>query len=523
MGDTMKKSLALLLMVASLPAWAAPPEKFAARVEAVRAAAEVPGLAIAIVENGKIALARGFGVRKLGSPEKVDGDTIFMTGSTGKAMTTAALATLVDAGKLKWDDRVADLIPGFQMYDPWVTREMTMRDLLVHRSGLGLGAGDLLVIPRGTLSRAEVVRRLRFIKPATSFRSGYAYDNILYIVAGHVIDQVSGQPYEEYIREHVFKPAGMLHSTSDEAHRFATANRAAPHARTGGAVRGIGPLKLLDEHDNLAPSSTPAGLLAISANDMARWLQIQLAKGKLPEGGRLFSEESSAEMWAPQTIEPIGPALPGLEEMTPNFQQYALGWEVRDYGGAKIIWHSGGVFGFVTVVVLIPAKNVGFAITQNSEDGQARFGLMYELLDHYLELPKKDWPALITKVRKARFDAAVAAVNANAAAPVPSKPTLPLPQYAGRYVDAWYGAIAIESNAQGLRVNFTNTPNMGGRLQHWQYDTFIARFDDPNIEPAYVTFAIGAEGKVERISMKAVSPIADFSFDYHDLLFTPAP
>jgi CubicO group peptidase (beta-lactamase class C family) len=521
MGDIMKKFLALMIL--SLPAWAAPPAKFEARVEAVRTAAEVPGMAIAIVENGKVALARGFGVRKLGSPEKVDGDTIFMTGSTGKAVTTAALATLVDAGKLEWDDRVADLIPGFQMYDPWVTREMTVRDLLVHRSGLGLGAGDLLVIPRGTLSRAEVVRRLRFIKPATSFRSGYAYDNVLYIVAGHVIDLVSGQPYEDYVREHVFKPAGMLHATSDEAHRFATANRASPHGRTGGAVRGIGPLKLLDERDNLAPSSTPAGLLALSANDLARWLQIQLARGALPEGGRLFSEDASAEMWTPQTIEPIGPALPGLEAMTPNFQQYALGWEIRDYGGARIVWHSGGVFGFVTVVVLIPGKNVGFAITQNSEDGQARFGLMYELLDHYLGLPKKDWPALITKVRKQRFDVAVAAVNAQAAAPVQSKPTLPLPQYAGRYVDAWYGAIAIEADPQGLRINFTNTPNMGGSLQHWQYDTFIARFDDSNIEPAYVTFAIGAEGKVERITMKPVSPIADFSFDYQDLLFTPAP
>jgi CubicO group peptidase (beta-lactamase class C family) len=519
----MKKSFALVLMLVVLPAWAAPPAKFEARVEAVRKAAEVPGMAIAIVENGKVTLARGFGVRKLGSPEKVDGDTIFMSGSTGKAMTTAALATLVDAGKLKWDDRVADLIPGFQMYDPWVTREMTVRDLLVHRSGLGLGAGDLLVIPRGTLSRAEVVRRLRFIKPARSFRSGYAYDNVLYIVAGHVIDLVSGQPYEDYMREHVFKPAGMLHSTSDEAHRFANANRAAPHARTGGAIRGMGPLKPLDERDNLAPSSTPAGLLAISANDFARWLQIQLARGKLPEGGRLFSEEASAEMWTPQTIEPIGPALPGLEEMTPNFQQYALGWEVRDYGGAKIIWHSGGVFGFVTVVVLIPEKNVGFAITQNSEDGQARFGLMYELLDHYLGRPKKDWPALITKVRKQRFEAAATAVSAKAAEPVQSKPTLPLEKYAGRYVDAWYGAITIDSHANGLRVNFTNTPNMGGRLEHWQYDTFIARFDDTNIEPAYVTFSLGAEGKVERITMKAVSPLADFSFDYHDLLFTPDP
>src|SRR6187399_3732494 len=170
MGDSMKKFLALVALVSSLPAWAAPPAKFEARVEAVRKAAEVPGMAIAIVENGKVTLARGFGVRKLGSPDKVDGDTIFMTGSTGKAMTTAALATLVDAGKLKWDDRVADHIPGFQMYDPWVTREMTVRDLLVHRSGLGLGAGDLMFVPRSKRSRAQMLEGLKHIKPATSFR-----------------------------------------------------------------------------------------------------------------------------------------------------------------------------------------------------------------------------------------------------------------------------------------------------------------------------------------------------------------
>src|SRR6187455_2897312 len=240
MGNDMKTFFALVLAVSSLSATAAPPADFAARVDAVRTAAEVPGMAIAIVENGAVTLARGFGVRKLGSPDKVDGDTIFMTGSTGKAMTTAALATLVDAGKLEWDDRVADLIPGFQMYDPWVTREMTLRDLLVHRSGLGLGAGDLLVIPRGTLSRAEVVKRLRFIKPATSFRSGYAYDNVLYIVAGHVIDVVSGQPFEDYVREHLFKPAGMTTATTGNDERFTNPNRARPHGRLDGPMRGLG-------------------------------------------------------------------------------------------------------------------------------------------------------------------------------------------------------------------------------------------------------------------------------------------
>lgn len=517
-----KLAPALALLAIAAPAWADPPAGFEARADALRQAAGVPGMAITIVEDGRVTMARGFGVRKLDSPAKVDADTIFMTGSTGKAMTTAALATLVDAGKLGWDDKVIDRLPSFQMYDPWVTREMTVRDLLVHRSGLGLGAGDLLFVPRGKLSRAEIVRRLRYIKPATSFRSGYAYDNILYTVAGALIEAVSGQRYEDYVREHVFRPAGMLRSTADPEHRFATANRAYPHGRTGGTVRGLGEQAVLDERDQLGQSSAPAGLLAISANDMAKWLQLQLAHGALLGGGRLFSEAQSAEMWKPVTIEPISPAPPGLEGIQPTFQQYALGWEVRDYAGAKIVWHAGGVFGFVTSVVLIPEKNVAFTIVINSEDSDVRLGLMYELLDHYLGRPRQDWPARFAAFKRQRLAASAATVAAAAAAPAKIGPSLPVARYAGTYTDAWYGDVRIGADAQGLTIDFTNTPGMTGRLRHWQYDSFIARFTDKGIEPAYVTFALDANGKVERATMKPVSPTADFSFDYQDLDLRPA-
>jgi CubicO group peptidase (beta-lactamase class C family) len=227
------KRLALILLAAACaaPAIAAPPAGFEDRAEALRREIGVPGMAIAIVEDGKVALARGFGVRALGASEAADADTIFPTGSTGKAFTVAALAILVDQGKIGWDDKVIDRLPGFQMYDPWVTREMTIRDLLVHRSGLGLGAGDLMFVPRTNLSRAESVRRLRYLKPATSFRSGFAYDNVLYMVAGQLIEAVSGETWERFTAEHVLKPAGMLHSTSDDEARFANTDRAQPHAR----------------------------------------------------------------------------------------------------------------------------------------------------------------------------------------------------------------------------------------------------------------------------------------------------
>ncbi|QXQ07310.1 serine hydrolase [Sphingosinicellaceae bacterium] len=517
----MRSLVVLLALACAVPALAAPPTNFDARVEALRQKVGVPGMAVAIVEDGKVVLARGYGVRKLGGSEPVDADTLFMTGSTGKAMTVAALATLVDAGKLGWDDKVADRLPGFQMYDAWVTREMTVRDLLVHRSGLGLGAGDLLFVPHGSLSRAEIVHRLRYIKPTTSFRSGYAYDNILYTVAGALIEAVSGQGYEDYLRDHVFKPAGMVSSTADPAVRLATVDRAQPHARIGGTVRGLAPQRMLDEHDQLGQSSAPAGLLAISAADMAKWLQLQLAHGKLPGGGRLFSETSSAEMWQPVTIEPIAAPPPELAGTEPSFLNYALGWEVRDYAGAKIIWHAGGVFGFVTSVVLIPEKNVAFAITLNSEDSSLRLGLMYELLDHYLGRPPQDWPARYAAYVERRLTTSAATVTQRAATPAQVGPSLPLARYAGSYADPWYGTVRVGSDAKGLAIDFTTTPGMTGRLVHWQYDSFIARFDDPGTEPAYVTFALDADGKVERVAMKPVSPTADFSFDYQDLQLTP--
>jgi CubicO group peptidase (beta-lactamase class C family) len=511
----------LSTMLAGL-ACAAPPADFAQRAEAARTQIGVPGMAIAIVEDDRVSFAKGFGVKALGKPDRVDADTIFPTGSTGKAVTVAALAVLVDEGKIGWDDRVIDRLPGFQMYDPWVTREMTIRDLLVHRSGLGLGEGDLLFVPRTNLSRAESVRRLRYLKPATSFRSGYAYDNVLYMVAGQLIESVSGETWEKFVADHVLKPAGMLHSTSDEDHRFATVNRAQPHARMNGGLRGAGDQELLDEREELGRNAAPAGGLAVSANDMARWLLIQLDGGRIPGGsGRLFSEAAHAQMWRPVVVQPIAERPAALSLTQPSFSAYALGWDVEDYRGTKIIWHGGAVFGFLTAVALLPDKHIGFSIQINSEDREIVRGLMYELLDHYLGLPKTDWVARYRAEKQRQVSEALATLKARSAQPAGAGPSLPIARYAGTYKDPWYGNIEIAAADGRLRIDFKSTPRMGGVLEHWQYDTFVTRFDDKTIEPAYVTFSLDADGKVDRVTMKAVSPLADFSYDYHDLLFTP--
>ena len=518
----MRYLIASVLLALPVFASAAPPKNFDARVESVMKASEVPGAAIAIVENGKVTLARGYGVRKLGSAEAVGADTLFQIGSTTKAVTATALALLVEEGKIRWDDRVIDHLPGFRMYDPWVTREITVRDILVHRSGLGRGQGDLMFVPSTEISRADLVKRIQFLKPATSFRSGFAYDNVLYAVAGQLIEAVSGKTWEQFVEERILQPVGMKSSVTNDVDRLSAPDRAYPHGRVG-ELRGIGPQQTFDEKKvALGANVGPAGAIAAGANDLARWLAVQLASGQLPGSEqRLFSAESAQAMWQPVVPVPATPFPPALADAVPQFRGYALGWMVQDYRGHKVIQHGGGTQGFRAVVVLIPEKNTGFAIVNNSEDNELVPGLHYELLDHYLGLPKHDWPKAFRDFFAERNKAGLEAQKAADAQRPKSLPTLPLASYAGSYSDPWYGPIAIAETGGQLAIDFKQTPGMVGPLEHWAYDTFVARWPDPLIEPAFVTFALDAAGKPARITMKAFSPVADFSFDYHDLEFTP--
>ena len=510
-----------LLACLAIPAQADPPEGFAERVESLRAKSEAPGIAIAIVEGGETTLARGWGTREMDGEARVDADTIFYTGSTGKALTSAALATLVDAGTIGWDDKVIDHMPWFRMYDPWVTAEITVRDLLVHRSGLALGAGDLLYVPRGQLSRRETVERLRYIEPATSFRSAYAYDNILYIVAGQLIEEVTGRTWEDYVKAEVLDRGGMTNSTTSYETRLATVNRAIPHARVDGRVRGDGPLSALPEDEQLGAAALPAGGIAMSANDLAQWLKIQLAHGALPGGGRLFSEEQGREMWQPVTVMPPTTWPGDLAVANADYTAYALGWTVEDYRGHRLVWHNGAVFGSIAAVALLPDEDVGFAIVVNAEEAALRRGLMYELLDHYIDAPFTDWPAKFDTYIADMQRRGVEAVSAIADDPADVGPSLALDRYAATYRDPWYGDVVVSERDGGLWIDFTTTPDMQGPLVHYQYDTFVTRFTDSGIEPALVTFQLDASGAVERAKLAAASPIADFSFNYHDLDLLP--
>lgn len=480
---------------------------------------EVPGLAIAIVKDGKIALVKGYGVRELGKSAPVDEQTLFGIASNTKAFTAAALAILVDEGKINWDDPVTKHLPGFQMYDPYVTREMTVRDLLTHRSGLGLGAGDLMFFPPTTFTREEIVARLRYIKPATSFRSKYAYDNVLYLVAGQVVAAVSGKSWDDFIRERIFAPLGMTASNTSVKALRPGGNFVSPHQKVEGRLQPVPYMNI----DNTAP----AGAINSNVAEMAKWVMTQLDEGAINNGQngarRLFSQRQSREMWSAQTPMAAGNPPPPLSALRANFSAYGLGWGLSDYRGHKVVSHSGGLAGMVSRVRLIPDMKLGVVVLTNQEAGGAMEAITYHVIDHYLNAPTTDWISAFHSVAEQQLaQAKEVEKKQSAARNVESKPALPLAKYAGRYKDAWYGEAAIALEEGKLVLRFSRTPGLVGDLEHWQYDTFVARWRDRSLNAdAFVTFALKPDGGIEQMKMVPVSPLTDFSFDFQDLLFTP--
>src|SRR5437879_10163186 len=270
---------------------------------------QTPGAAIAVVKDGRVVFAKGYGVRALGDTGRVDAHTLFQIASNTKAFTTAALAILADEVKLSWDGPVTRFLPGFQLYDPYVTRELTVRDLVTHRSGLGLGAGDLLWF-HSSYNRGEIAYRIRFARPVSSFRSAYAYDNVLYIVAGEIFPAVAGQNWDDFVKNRIFTPLGMTESGTTTAFFTSSRNAAAPHAIEDGKLQAV----LLDSVDNIAP----AGGIASNVTDLARWLVCRLDSGRY-SGGRLFSERQARGLWAGQTILPIAAPPPPIAALRANF------------------------------------------------------------------------------------------------------------------------------------------------------------------------------------------------------------
>ena len=498
------------------------PAQLDALVEQVRDRFEVPGVAVAVVQDGQVLLERGWGVREIGKPAPVDEHTLFAIASNTKAFTAASLSMLADEGKLSLDDRVVDHLPGFRMSDPYVTGQMRIRDLLTHRSGLGLGAGDLLFWPGSDYRNEEVVRRLKDVPLKTGFRERYAYDNILYAVATRVIEEVSGQSYAQFLQQRFLDPLGMGGT------RFnADALRPGDNVATGHAKADFTTLRPtfpLTWHN-----AAGAGGIYSSVHDMGRWMRAQLAGGTFtdPQGNeqRLFSRERQKEMWSLLSPMPIAePPVPQLAAARPDFLGYGEGWITSSYRGEKLVWHTGGWPGMVSRVTLVPGRNLGVVVLTNQEAGGAFNALTMQVLDAFMQPAQRtDWiDAYVAAADKARAKADKAWRERLAARQARSTPSLPLAGYAGTYRDAWYGDVDVVHDGGRLRMRFQPSPLLTGTLQHWQHDTFLVKWDERTLNgDAFVSFALDPEGRPREARMEAASELTDFSFDFQDLVLVP--
>ena len=455
---------------------------------------QVPGMAVAIVKDDSVVLARGYGLKNIkNKKDKVDANTLFPIASNTKAFTVAAIARLIDQGKLQWETKVVDILPYFTLYDPYVTNHFTISDLLSHRSGLATFSGDLLWY--GTdYSREAVVRKLAYLEPKYEFRTHFGYSNIMYIAAGEIIEKLSGKPWEQYIRDEFLKPLGMNATLTSINQIDKKTNIVSPHNKVNEKVF---PIEFLN-WDNISG----AGALISNVNDMSRWIKLQLHQGSL-DGKEYFSKEQNRIMKSPHISFMISE---GSERLWPSthFKSYGMGWVLSDYHGRKIIGHSGGYDGIISYTCLVPEENLGFVILTNS-NSSLYSALMYRILDAYLAEDTTDWSKIFLPYQQKRDMREEITVSKDA-----PQPTLEKEKYSGIYRDDAYGNLMITYKGGKLELKMLHTPLFHSKLRPFSKDTMLVEFKDvPSLPQGKVIFYTNAS---DVDSLKIFVPNPDFNF-----------
>ncbi|MEN6619509.1 MAG: serine hydrolase [Rikenellaceae bacterium] len=476
---------------------------------------DVPGIAVAVVKDGKVIHSRGYGVSSLITMQKTDENTLFAIASNSKAFTSAALGILIDEGKLKWNDLVTDYIPEFKMYNPYVTEEFTIKDLLTHRSGLGLGAGDLMVWPDSSdFTLKDIIHNLRYLKPVSGFRTKYDYDNLLYIVAGEVVARASGMSWEEFVENRIMLPLGMNRSAACYRRLKDKTNVIDAHVEIDGKVQAV-PM-LLKEIAN------SAGGIYSSVADMSKWAIMQMNDGKYGEGlsKQIFSQEVHQEIWTPQTIIPVM----GKTIYNTHFQSYGLGWRLSDVSGFKQVTHTGGLSGVVTQVTLIPDLQLGIIVFTNQQTDAAFTAITNTIKDSYFGIVNID--RVKENYDRVRQSAAEAGDVTGAIwkkvdeMAISGKKPADLNIFTGIYTDNWFGDVDISLKDGKLWFASKRSPKLCGEMFYFGGETFIVKWRDRSFDAdAFVKFELDFNGRPSGIKMKAVSPLTDFSYDFQDLDF----
>ena len=451
----------------------------------------IPGLALAIVRDDQIMLAKGYGVREMGKPEPIDEHTLFAIGSNTKAFTATAMGLLVEEGKLAWDDPVTKYLPHFQLYDPHTTQLITIRDLLCHRSGLGTWAGDVLLLSK--YPTEEVVRRLRYIPPSYNFRAGYGYSNLMFVTAGLVIETVSAMSWDDFIRQRIFEPLGMIDSVTNPRYFEDRTNIATPHEDVKGQLQTV--IYRPDAHVGAA------GSICASVADIALWLRLQINKGII-NGKQIVEEAIITETHTPHTLIPLK-ALDRKLFPSRHFAAYGLGWFLSDTHGKFIVRHTGGVDGMLSSTVVIPAEKLGFAVFTNKLPNAANIVISHYLIEKFLGIPSPDWIQTYVDLEKEE-NAKVekAKQQRNDARAKDTRPTLALEKYAGAYESPILGGAAIRLEGSGLHIQLQAHESISGTLEHWHYDTFLCHWDDPVLGESLIPFVGDGQGQVAEFRVK---------------------
>ena len=476
---------------------------------------DVPGIAVAVIKDGKVIHSKGYGVRSLKNNLPVDENTLFGIASNSKAFTAAALGMLVDEGKITLDDKVIQHIPEFRIYDPWVTDAFTIRDLLTHRSGLGLGAGDLMFWPEGNkYTVQDIIKNIRYLPPVSGFRTQYDYDNSLYIVAGEVIKRVSGMSWEDFIEKRMMQPIGFTTSKASYARVKNNSNLIDAHVPIDGKVQMV-------PHDWSETANAAGGIMS-NLSDLSKWVILQMNKGKYGEGlnKKLFSEDVHAEMWTPQTIIPVR----GTTPYNTHFSSYGLGWFLSDVNGYFQATHTGGLLGTVTQVTILPELRLGIIVLTNQQSGAAFTAITNTIKDSYFgktgENRVKQYhnnvlanQANAKKITDATWKTIDSIQKTNT-----TKPNTDI--YTGTYTDKWFGDVTITEKDGLLYFTSVQSSKLTGPMFPYKGNTWIVKWNDRSLDAdAFVNFSLNTEGKADGITMKAISPLTDFSFDFHDLEF----
>jgi CubicO group peptidase (beta-lactamase class C family) len=471
------------------------------------------GIAIAVVKDGEVIHSKGYGVKSVESKEKVDEHTLFAIASNSKAFTAAALSILVDEGKLKWKDKVLDHIPEFKMYNDYVTANFTIVDLLTHRSGLGLGAGDLMIFPDGSdFTISDVLNSFQYQKSTSAFRTKFDYDNLLYIVAGEIVARISGMSWVDFIQSRIFDPLGMINSVPTGSGLQENANLALSHDSEDEQI------KLISSYDS--DLCAAAGGIYSSVADLSKWMIMQLNRGKYGKdlNDDLFSETQQNEMWKPHTN--TGFTITPNPRTKTHFRAYGLGWGLKDANGKIVVSHTGGLPGMLSRTVLVPELNLGIVVLTNSAPGGGSyFSIPEMILDSYLNIETMDRLTQIAEIVNARghqSDSVTTSVwkvvNENKSS------IINLSEYTGIYKDNWFGQVEIAIKDGQLWFTSKRSPKLNGPMYYYKATTFAIKWEYQDLNAdALATFSLNENGKGIGIKMKGISPIIDFSFDFQDL------